>query len=1691
MLKRNNFEDHSFKLPKSTKFRRRQIRALCWGMGSIFLASTGAGLSYGWFTVHHRLSPMLESQLTTLLDRPVDLGEVESFSPIGGLSFGESSILATSEDTNHIAIKNIRVQLNPWQLLIKNRLNLRVKLIQPTIYIQQTQDNGWLPPDLIKLQSPSDPKVNLEHLTLINAKVTLVSRSNDGALKTPVQTLIKFARVHTHSSSQLMEFKVRGQLNQSGDFQIRGTMNPQTQAFNLLVRGNQIDATQLSDLLSLPITLAEGTVDGNLEIKLRKEQPPQFKGIANLHDVELIIAALPGALTQTSGQLRFQDYQISVDIDSKLDSIPVLAQGIIDTQKGLNLQAQTLPTPVTEILKSLKLPNPVLTIQGEAKTQINITGFLRQPQLEIEVFNHESITVEQTEMESVYGVLSLENKQLAIKQFEAIPVLGGKTSGSGYVELPNAKLGDPGSFQLTLTGSQIPLTAINPSNELPIEIKMVETQLFGPLTSLAEVQGKARAQLSLGNGTIEVEDLEYGGLVWEAKVSTTDLQLQDLGIDHSYFSPNVIKSNLMVSGKLDTLQLDKIAAEGEVSLQVAEGSISTNNWQLHNGKWSSELIANNLELKGHHAQGNLYLSGTIGDSLDQLQAQGYGNFNLSSGGNILVESFDLDQQELSTALLTQDLQLKALSPQLQGQLAGNLLINVYLTNPSLKGVQAQGELTFSEGIAVIERPVSTLVNWNGEFLNLEKITGDNIEGTGWIRISENGQLEDLGLELNKATINLAKFSEQLSLEGQLNFQGEINKNSNNIQVNGDLAISELEVPGLNFEPLLKGTIITKDSQELELNLAGENDKVQVSLASNYQPNQFLVEQGESSLRGDRYQDNLAITAENIPIEIINSIQFLPLNYELPLSGQLSAQATVDLNTLYTVGNFQIAAPFLGQLKGEKLTANFNYRYQILNINNLELKQESTAYVGEVELNLRETVPQVQAKLTIQEGKVQDILETIQIFQLGDLLLGLSPRKYGNAATLNEDNTKVKQGLPNQSILEQLRLLAQLNYQLKEEQKTVNDTIELPDLDELKGSIDAEILVSGYLDSRLQADFNIRGKNWQWGNYKVNDLLVIGAFVDSIFNISTISLKSGESSLDFLGNFTQKQQNGRLTVTNLPLNLVESMLKLPVNVAIKGKLNGAVNLGGSRENPQAQGNFTLEEMVIDQISVYSTQAIFNYKNANLNFSLKSLLTDKATPIELKGNFPYQLPFATIKPEKQQFNLSLNIQDQGLKLMNIFTEDIVSWQSGKGKVNIDILGTFDQAEGRLLNIKTAGEANFQDGVIVSQFFPDRPFQQIQGQILFDFNSIQVEELTGNFSGGDFSASGSIPLSQAGTANEFLNIDLDYLTLQIKGLYEGGVEGNIQIFGSILEPNLTGKLNLSQGEVLLGDPSNSTAVLEGYASRIEFDGLQLNLKEEIKLIRPPVLSFTADGTLNLFGNLNNPRPEGTIELKQGGVNLFTTNFRLANNTTNRARFFPNQGLDPYLEVELVGSVTETESQDLLRDPASSEVSDIPVSSFGTLETIRVEANVRGFASQLTNSLELSSSPPRTEQEIIALLGGSFVNTLGRGETTLGLASLAGSAIFGSFQGELADTLGLNELRIFPTPIIQEQDRRETFGLAAEIGVDLTGNFSISVLKVLTNTEPPQFGVRYRLNETWLLRGSTNFSKDNRGILEYQLRF
>jgi translocation and assembly module TamB len=418
----------------------------------------------------------------------------------------------------------------------------------------------------------------------------------------------------------------------------------------------------------------------------------------------------------------------------------------------------------------------------------------------------------------------------------------------------------------------------------------------------------------------------------------------------------------------------------------------------------------------------------------------------------------------------------------------------------------------------------------------------------------------------------------------------------------------------------------------------------------------------------------------------------------------------------------------------------------------------------------------------------------------------------------------------------------------------------------------------------------------------------------------------------------------------------------------------------------------------------------------------------------------------------------------------------------------------SEGKPKNVTAKGDAIVANAVLQAVALPDN-LTGVNGQISFDLDRVKVEAFQGKYGNGEIIAKGSIPIEKLLNLPDPLTVDLDKLQVNLKDRYQGGVDGRLLLgSGTILSPRLGGELRLSNGKISLPDApvagNTSLSAPSENSSTLQFSNLDLLLGENLQVEKPPILSFLATGKVNLNGPIDNLQPDGLIQLGRGQINLFTTRFRLTG-SENTARFTPDRGADPVVNLQLSTKVLEASRLPTIN--SSNERIDVDrrnlfSTNFGAVQTVQVDAKVNAAASQLTNSIALTSTPSRSQDEIFLLLG----NGLGRiASDESGLFNFASSTAITYVQDILSDLLGLSDFRIYPALTRSSQSTTSTLGVAAEIGLDLNKNVSASVFKILTSEELPQYSIRYRINDRLLLRGSSNLSNESRAILEYESRF
>ena len=282
---------------------------------------------------------------------------------------------------------------------------------------------------------------------------------------------------------------------------------------------------------------------------------------------------------------------------------------------------------------------------------------------------------------------------------------------------------------------------------------------------------------------------------------------------------------------------------------------------------------------------------------------------------------------------------------------------------------------------------------------------------------------------------------------------------------------------------------------------------------------------------------------------------------------------------------------------------------------------------------------------------------------------------------------------------------------------------------------------------------------------------------------------------------------------------------------------------------------------------------------------------------------------------------------------------------------------------------------------------------------------------------------------------------LDVRARAAYSGRLDADLVVKGTLLEPEVGGSLRLSKGTAFLqpnaapagsgsaagGGAANASggggaAVkpfagarrgLAGFLQRssssppetpaagkksaaesssleqlpLRFNRLRLVVGPELSAVYPFVLNFGVSGEVEVNGAADPRliRPSGVINFERGDINLVATQVRLSREHPNRAVFVPEHGLDPTLDVSLVGA--------------------------------DLRALVQGKASDWTNNLVITSGTsragPASVQSVTAggTVGGKVAGGVGPGvDATMGPPSERDAAVAEAariFEGQLAESL------------------------------------------------------------------------------------
>lgn len=987
-----------------------------------------------------------------------------------------------------------------------------------------------------------------------------------------------------------------------------------------------------------------------------------------------------------------------------------------------------------------------------------------------------------------------------------------------------------------------------------------------------------------------------------------------------------------------------------------------------------------------------------------------------------------------------------------------------------------------------------------------------------------------------------KRPEAVNVDGSVAFQGQFRGRNlisdpigdGNLDLIGDVRLENFAVEDVRFDPLMVGDVAVRTGETVAIALNGPEDRIAARLDPctrgsacliPYLPAAFEIRQDPFSeepllARGDREGDLLDVRLQNFELSLLNIVPGQPLGVEGNVNGEVTAALTANLFNLETQGTVQVVQPGLGYIRAQAIAAGFGYDGDRAYIDEGFLQLGDSRFVLDAETQVDllglvrgnvsprdlEAAP-VTARLTVEEGEVGDLLSTVAWYEIEDIV----ERGIASPSVDADDLNPSPVGVPDRPILEQLLVFEKLSSLVEEQAQTLRQPAP-PRLADVRGTYDANVTVDGTL-ANPEVVAELSAENWVWQPQPafaaVNSTLGFfiedspGVPIDRIdlaadYRNETLTVERAELEVDgatvtAAGLLSPTQAAGTVELTDLAVSTIGRFVALPLN--LDGAIDARAELGGSLLEPRLDGAVALRSPLLNGRSLEDFAGEFAYADDRFNFN--ALAPDW---VVLNASVPY--PFTE---DNRIARVEANIGTPAFELVEALSNGQVVWLDGEGAIALDTeVDLVAATSGSLAAIREAlvaeGVVRFENARVEAVALP-QAVAQIDGQVLLNPERINVEGLVAKVAEGQFAIAGVLPVLQPDPDLENpLTLTVDNGNLDLEGLYEGLLDGSVVVTGTALTPVVGGELALSEGRVSVpsGDLVSSAVPVSaswGVAMEEEsgpppvipiLDEFRVVLGDDLRVSNPlPSFNFEVEGDVTVSGAVDgdfaNLRPDGTISVEDGQIDLFSNLFFIAPGRPQTVTFTPERGLlNPVLDLQVSTLIYEERRNPLVeRDRNSNEVPDttilptrqsrqilvniaINATADELLEAILAsresELNLTGSNrrnSPLLETVQLSSIPDRSERELVSLLGGQVLTTIDE------VAKLRGTEVFefalmrfvveptlteilldvDRTANHIGRSLGLDRLSVFPPGQIEaiyELSDDELLGLTYDYGLN-----------------------------------------------------
>ncbi|BAQ64196.1 translocation/assembly module TamB domain-containing protein [Geminocystis sp. NIES-3709] len=1141
--------------------------------------------------------------------------------------------------------------------------------------------------------------------------------------------------------------------------------------------------------------------------------------------------------------------------------------------------------------------------------------------------------------------------------------------------------------------SQIPVNQIIPS--LPLDIESSQLNFSAKTTELYQLTNQS------------VESVNYETLTSLPSLNVTaDINGKLAGGDFN--SKTIVKnSQVSLDGFTQGISLSQLFPNTNLKAENLNGNLSLSSNV-------SDLVAFSLH----------YLDNQTLSSIPSLNLLLNGNANIAQGKILL--STRVNNNQWQSRINTRNVNLEALNQQLS-------LINQE-SNISLSDLDnLNGEINFSGSLLPVLQAKSSLpIDIESAIFEIGKNIVEAKGNFNLVNLFSSPDVNNLQLQvtansnLNVIPVNqlLASVSSKnkegfrflptsMNLDGRVNFQGVVKANSllsnllgeNNIDIQGDLTLTNFNFNQLDFDSFLKGKLII-NSSIIDLDLRGSENVIAFSLlredftipainvTTAFFPSQIEIRQGRESgfsLIGKRLDNEFNLVFSDFALE---NLQLQPaINYGVKgkVRGILSSDITVNLSDFSATGNLNLDNLGLGGIVAKNFSTNFNFADDIAQLENAKLSFANTNYDLEGKINV--VTQAIEGRMSLN-GRVEDIFSTLQITDVDSvnaLLQHLQSQDFfASADTIPSQSL----GGDKNSIKSQVNLLYIIDQQIRSIARDLQSGKIPNDLD-IRGKYEGEILLAGKL-SNPEINVNFQGNQWQWlpqQNFP-NIVDSLGLVIEETqfipiekiaFNASwennnlalqPFELNIANSQVFFSGNISSNSQEGNFKVVDFPLNFIDNFVKFPTDIDSLINLNGKVS--GNISNPIIIGDLSLNNTAINGVIIDNKiQGNFDYKNYQLNFN-----TVENQNIQINASIPYHPSIIENKPAF----INIKLDSDRVKLLDILSQGKISLMGGNISSNLSIeIASINKLINnfKLELFKLGGEINF-DNAQINSIRVKSPIT-LTGKVNIDKNNqaLDIETLSAKINNSaDINIAGNLPLFKPKNNNDNpLSINISNQKIDLQNIYSGQIKGDIVVNGTVFTPKIGGYVSLNNGNFVL--PQEQTIISNprsqgvrnqwlGDTSSSSYDGIfQPELKDftlklvDTQLAQWSLYRFLFGGELIVNGGLynwKNLRADGAINVRRGQIYLgganpltsFTSNvgfgqttFFLSRTNENTITFRPEENiLNPEIDIEVQADIVDYSRQ--LPNTNRNEVLD-PIVRGGRGENIQVVLRIDGGLAQL----------------------------------------------------------------------------------------------------------------------------------------------